>query len=165
MKERTKKILPIAIIAGIAAIIIAIMVIVIEARKPRETRAPATIAVYYTRDKSEIGDWTKRKLLYEIKRTNYEERYYEDLGTIRVTLPYTGKEYGIAFRLLTDTTEHYGQSDWDAERTYYVDSNGNNMVYEFTEVKEKGDYGYWVRIRTQSDALLPVSATFVITIE
>ncbi len=164
MKERTKKILPIAIIAGIAAIIIAIMVIVIEARKPRETRAPATIAVYYTRDKSEIGDWTKRKLLYEIKRTNYEKSY-EDLGTIRVTLPYTGKEYGIVFRLLTDTTEHYGDSDWEEGRAYYVDSNGNNMVHEFTEVKEKGDYGYWVTIKTQSDALLPLDATFVITIE
>ena len=152
MKERTKKILPIAIIAGIAAIIIAIMVIVIEVRKPRETRAPATIAVYYTRDKSEIGDWTKRKLLYEIKRTNYEKSY-EDLGTIRVTLPYTGKEYGIVFRLLTDTTEHYGDSDWEEGRAYYVDS------------KEKGDYGYWVTIKTQSDALLPLDATFVITIE
>ncbi len=163
MKERTKKILPIAIIAGIAAIIIAIMVIVIAVRKPRETRAPATISVYY-QSYNEKGYWSGKEFLCEIKRPdNLKGSVLPE--PIRVTLPYTGEKYGLTYKVNTETKEHYGEEDWYVWDYGYVDLEGNNKVNRIDEIKKRGIYDISVVIRSQSEVLIPLSATLLITIE
>lgn len=164
MNEKTKKILPIAIIAGIAALIIAIMVIVIEVKKPRETRAPATITVYYNSYDENGACLEQEQFLCEIKRPdNLKGSVLPD--PIRASLPYTGGAYWFTYKVNAETKERYGEEDWYVYREGYVDLEGNNESIQFWEMKEKGVYDISVVIRSQSKVLIPLDATLLITVE
>lgn len=165
MKGKAKKILPIAIIIGVFAIVIGIIIGVSEAHKPpKDTRIPATFDAYYQSYDRDKATWGEKTLLCEINRPNNIKGYIS-LNPIELTLPYTGEEYWISFIIKTEIQENFGANDWLIEWGGYSDLEGGNRVNQFQKMQKKGVYDIRVVIRTQSDVLLPFSATLIITIK
>lgn len=157
MKGKLKNLLPIAIIIGVFAIVIGIIIGVSEAHKPpKDTRIPAKFLIYYERYNSQKGEWEgEDDLLCEVTK--------ETKSPYKVKLPFTEEKYKISFMIESDPKKEFGETDYNFERSGYMDFDGNRSNY-FSEIRKRGLYSYGVEIE-DGDKFIPFYVTLIIEVD
>lgn len=139
MKSKLRIAIPICMLIIIAGLIVGIILLAEEAKRPKETRDPAKIAIYYYDQKDNLT------LLCEFTKDGEEKSR---------KLAYTGEAYSFVVRIVGER-EMYTTKDLEIERRGYK-YTAEGDAEEFTAVSERGFYRYRYGIDYHTDYWIPM---------